>query len=136
MFELPSSIARRIGLFGLTLAFGMAGISHFVRPEPFVAIMPPFLPAHLALVYLSGAFEIAGAVGVIPVRTRRLAGYGLIALLFAVFPANIHMAMNADALVSQDVPLWFHYVRLPLQFVMVVWVWWATMPEPGVAAER
>ena len=83
MLELPKSIPKRVGLFGLTLGFGFAGSLHFTSPEAFVAIVPPYLPAPLALVYISGACEVLGALGVLLARTRVLAGYGLIALLIA-----------------------------------------------------
>ncbi len=120
---------RRIALLGVSLFFAAAGVSHFTNTEFFVSIMPPYLPAHLEFVYLTGVCELLGSVGVLPVRTRRLAGYGLVALLFAVFPANVHMAMNPDEFVANGTPLWALYLRLPLQFVLVLWVWWSTRPR-------
>ncbi|MGE3809629.1 MAG: DoxX family protein [Gemmataceae bacterium] len=104
-------------LFGLF--FVAAGINHFVRAEFYVRIMPPYLPWHLELVYASGVAEIIlGAALWVP-RCRRLAAWGLVALLIAVFPANVHMALNAEQFPSfPPVVLW---LRLPLQGVFIAW---------------
>ena len=83
---------RQLGLGACALFFVAVGVTHFTHPAFFLKIMPPALPAHLALVYLSGAFEILGGLGLLVPRTRRFAGWGLIALLIAVFPANLYMA--------------------------------------------
>ena len=113
---------RALGVF-----FIVAGIMHFVMPAPYVGIMPPWLPSPLALVYVSGVFEIAGGAGVMVGRTRRAAGWGLIALLVAVFPANIQMLVNA--LHAHASPLWctLLVLRLPLQPLMIWWVHSATL---------
>ena len=103
--------------------FTVAGTMHFVRPELYVAIVPPWLPNAPLLVALSGAFEILGGLGVLPPLTRRVAGWGLIALLIAVFPANIqmlHLAYVFNASMLWKAVLWF---RLPLQLPMLWWVW-------------
>jgi uncharacterized membrane protein len=127
--ELPAGRARRFALLALSLFFVFAGVNHFLSPAFYVSIMPPWLPAHLELVYLSGVFEVLGGLAVLPRPTRSLAGWGLVALLFAVYPANLHMAMNPDAFVAGGMPLWGLYARLPLQLVFVLWAWWATRPE-------
>ena len=125
MFELPSSMTKQIGLILLALFFIAGGINHFINSDIYVAIMPTYLPAHLELVYLSGLFEILGGIGVVLSPIRQWAGYGLIALLIAVFPANIYMAMNPDKFVD-IVSAWILYVRLPLQFLLIWWTFWAT----------
>ncbi len=86
--------------------------------------MPPYLPAPLALVYLSGAFEVLGGVGLLMPRFRRAAGWGLIALLVAVFPANLYMVTASGPFTAQGIPLWALYARLPLQLVLIAWVYW------------
>ncbi len=129
MFELPHGLPRRIALIALTCFFMAAGIGHFVNTDFYLSIMPPYLPAHLGLVYASGVFEIVGGLAVLALPTRRLAGYGLMALLLAVYPANIHMAVNPEQYVAGGTPLWGLYARLPLQFVLMGWAWWATQPE-------
>lgn len=106
----------------LALAFLGAGITHFVAPEAFVRIVPPWLPAPLLLVYLSGAAEIAGGLGLLLPATRRWAAWGLVLLLIAVFPANVYMLQSHGA--GLKVPLWALWLRLPLQAVLIGWVWW------------
>jgi uncharacterized membrane protein len=100
--------------------FVFAGIMHFVVPRTYEAIVPNRLPARRALVYASGVAEIAGGVGVMHPRTRRLASWWSVATLVAVFPANVNMALNADRFkVPGGVPaLW---LRLPVQALFVRW---------------
>ncbi len=119
----------------LTVVFVFMGVMHFARPEAFVHIMPPYLPLHYELVLVSGFFEIAGGVGVQIPKLRKAAGYGLLALLVAVFPANVHMAVNhvtaPDGSVIPPAILWG---RLPLQFVFMAWVWWVAIRHEKAAA--
>jgi len=133
MWNFPRSWPKRIALFALSFFFTYAGITHFTNPGFFTAIVPPYLPAPLALVYLSGIAEMAGGLGVLPFATRRWAGIGLIALLVAVYPANIHMALHPDDF--PDAPAGFLYVRLVFQLVFFAWAWWATRPDAAPAAE-
>ncbi len=102
--------------------FLIAGALHFVFPKVYRRIMPPYVPAPEAMVYASGVAEMAGGAGLMIRRSRRWAGWWLIATLIAVFPANLHMALHPEAF--QDVPggpraLW---ARLPVQGVFVAWV--------------
>lgn len=100
------------------------GADHFVNPEPFVRIVPAFLPAPLLLVYVSGAFEIAGGAGLLFERTRRFAALGLCALYVAVFPANINMAIHEIQLSPGGaMPVWMMWARLPLQAVFIAWAY-------------
>ena len=115
--------ATSIGL--LSLLFIVAGMSHFVSPGVYLKIMPDYLPWPLALVYVSGFFEVLGGVGLAVPRLRRAAGWGLIALLVAVFPANVDMLMNADQFPA--IPVWALVARLPLQGVLIAWVWWVAV---------
>jgi uncharacterized membrane protein len=124
------NILRNLTLGLLGIAFIAVGVTHFTNEEFFVAIMPPYLPWHRELVYLSGVFEILGGAGLLIPRLRTIAGWGLIALMIAVFPANIHMAMNPDQF--SDVSPTALYLRLPMQFVMIAIVWWAALKRPSV----
>lgn len=119
-------MARKVAPFLVAIFFTFVGITHFTSPDFFVSIVPPYLPAPLALVYVSGLFEIAGGLGMLFPATRTLAGYGLLALLAAVYPANIHMAMNPGEF--PDIPPAALYARLPIQFVFAWIVWWAMRP--------
>lgn len=131
----------------VVLALGMVaiGFAHFANPEPFVRIVPGFLPAPLALVYLSGVFEVLLGVAILPARTRRLAGFGLVALYIAVFPANIYMAVNQIQLSPGGTfPVWAMWARLPLQLVLIAWALWAAqiigrpsvIGRPGVTGRK
>ena len=114
------------------LSFINVGVLHFTNPDPFIAIMPPYLPAHLELVYVSGVFEILGGLGLLLPALRKKAGIGLLALLVAVYPANIHMAMHPELFSAVDPG--FLYLRLALQFVFGWLVWWAAVSDPRVTA--
>lgn len=108
----------------LAVFFLGAGVNHFVSPGSYKQIVPPGLGDPDTLVRLSGIAEIAGGVGVLVPGTRRLAGFGLIALLVAVFPANLYMAGNPAKFAK--IPVWALYARLPLQPLMMWWAWRAT----------
>jgi uncharacterized membrane protein len=93
-----------------------AGFLHFFRPDPYMRIMPPYIPWHRAMVYISGAAEIAGGIGLLIPSLRRPAAWGVVALLIAVFPANLYMATSAPQF------SWILWGRLPLQPVLIWWV--------------
>jgi uncharacterized membrane protein len=112
----------------LSAFFVGAGINHFLMPRAYEAIVPPSMRDDAArLVAISGVAEIAGGVGVLLPSTRRLAGLGLIALLAAVFPANLHMAREPERWAGGNrIIRWALYARLPLQPLMMRWAWRAT----------
>jgi len=112
--------SRRWLRYGLALLFVGAGVLHFVRPAIYLRIMPPALPAPRLLVLLSGAAEVAGGLGLLLPATRRAAGWGLLALLAAVFPANSYMVGLANVL---HIPAWVLWARLPLQPLLMWLVW-------------
>ena len=103
--------------------FVVSGISHFVFPRAYMSIMPPWLPSHHALVLVSGLFEVLGGIGILLPVTRVAAGWGLIALLVAVFPANIQMLMNAHAAHASRAWLAALTLRLPLQPLLAWWIY-------------
>jgi uncharacterized membrane protein len=122
--------ALRLTLVVLMIA---VGVLHFVADRFFVQIVPPQLPAPQWLVWISGVIEIALGLLLLPTATRRLAGYALIALYLAVFPANIYMALANVQL--QGMPAWFQqpsplalWLRLPFQLVLIAWAWWVSKP--------
>ncbi len=114
--------------------FVAIGVMHFASPEFFLQIMPPYLPWHGGFVYLSGFFEIAGGIGLMIPRTQRAAAWGLIALLIAVFPANIHLYLNY-AEIMPDVPHALQLIRLPFQLVFIALAWWYTSPAGSAGHE-
>jgi uncharacterized membrane protein len=99
-----------------------AGALHFIHPRPYRAIVPDWIPAPDAMVVLSGVAEIAGGVGFLVERTRRPAGWWLVATLVAVFPANLHMALNHDRYPMVPGGRSALWARLPLQAVFIAWV--------------
>lgn len=106
-----------------------AGALHFYAPGAYERIMPPYLPLHRELVYLSGACEILGGLGMLSERTRPAAGIVLMLLLLAVWPANLQMLLDAYA---EHKPSWWLvllWARLPLQLVLIWWVWRASTPR-------
>ena len=104
-----------------------SGVLHFVRPRAYASIVPPWLPSPRVLVLVSGVFEIAGGLGVLHPATRVAAGWGLIALLVAVFPANVQMLMNAHAAHASPAYQAALVARLPLQPLLVWWVFTAVV---------
>ncbi|HEX8287307.1 MAG TPA: MauE/DoxX family redox-associated membrane protein [Pyrinomonadaceae bacterium] len=115
---------RKFAKWILGVGFILAGINHFINPNFYLKIMPPYLPWHLFLVYLSGVLEVIfGGLLFIP-RFTRFAAWGIIAILIAVFPANVYMAMN-----PQNFPEFSTatlHLRLPLQFLLIGWAYWYT----------
>ena len=118
------SIYKKLGLGFVFLWFFIGGIGHFLAADFFVNIMPPYIPWHYPIVYISGVFELLGAVGILFSRWRQLAGNGLFILTIAVSPANIHMFLNAEQF--PDAPPAFLMVRLIVQGFLLACIWWST----------
>lgn len=113
----------------LALFFIVVGSLHFIFPANYMRVMPTWLPAHLTLVLVSGGFEIAGGVGVLIPALRRIVGLSLILLSLAVLPANVQMLLNAQAEGVAVGGLVLLVLRLPLQFLLIYWIWRATQPQ-------
>ena len=133
--ETPTRLKQPL-LYVIGVSYAAAGVMHFVAPKAYTRVVPPQFPRPIALVYLSGIAEIVLGIGVLIRRTRQQSGGGIIALLIAVFPANVHMATSDVA--TDAAPDWADgitraamWVRLPLQGVLILWAWWYTrlMPE-------
>jgi len=110
-----------IGRGLLAVLFVGAGIMHFVKTGMYVAIVPSFLPDPRLLVQISGVAEILGGVGLLVPQTRQAAAWGIIALLVAVLPANINMAMDRTHFAA--IPAWVLWARVPLQLPLIWWAW-------------
>lgn len=122
---------RRLALFGLGLLFVLAGLNHFRDPAFYQRIMPQWLPAPAALVALSGTAEIVLGLLVFPSVTREAAGWALVALLVAFLTVHVDMVMDPARFAA--VPTWILWVRLPLQFGLMYWAWWATRVVGGTS---
>jgi uncharacterized membrane protein len=117
---------RQITRYACAVLYIGAGVNHFLKAGFYVSIMPPYLPFPLELVYISGVAEIALGLMLGRRWLSRLAGWGLIALLVAVFPANVQMALHPELYAwASPVALW---LRLPLQGVLIAWAYWYTRP--------
>nr|WP_257787795.1 DoxX family protein [Fuerstiella marisgermanici] len=101
----------------------VAGTMHFVNPAFFLKIMPPYLPFHKELVLVSGACEILLGVLLLIPQTSHLAAWGIVALLIAVFPANVYLYQHQEIMPA---PPLVHFLRLPLQGIFIVWACWHT----------
>jgi len=118
----------------LASLFVAAGVNHFRDPGFYLKIMPPYLPFHLFLVYLSGFFEVALGLLLFVRRYARPAAWGIVALLVAVTPANLHMALNPELYPEFGrAALW---LRLPLQGVLIAWAYWHTRPDARANGAR
>jgi len=106
----------------MALALLFAGSDHWINPQRYLPMMPPWIPLHLELVLFTGAAEIAGGIGLLWARTRRLAGWMLAVYFVAVFPANIHNALNGLAVDGLPQASWYYWLRLPFQPLAL---WWA-----------
>ena len=122
--KLPNGWWKKLVLFGLAAFFIYVGVDLFVNPNFYLSIMPPAFPMHLEAVYISGFFEILGGICVLIPSLRIIAGWGLVALLIAVYPANIYMALTPEAF--PDIPIAILYFRLPLQFLFFYWAYSVT----------
>lgn len=111
-----------------------AGINHFLNAEFYVAIMPSYLPAHSALVLISGVVEIIVGLALLFPKLRPHSGWAAVATLLAVFPANIHMALHPEEF--PDIPSIGLWIRLPIQFLLIAWAIWTTrLPSHSVGQE-
>ena len=126
ILKLPTEWWRVLSLFGLSVFFVYFGIDHFINPDFYLSIMPPAFPLHAEAVYISGFFEILGGICVLIPSLRKLAGWGLVALLVSVYPANIYMAINPEAF--PEISIGLLYFRLPLQFLFIYWAYSITRP--------
>jgi uncharacterized membrane protein len=119
------SRTKLVLLWVMSAFYVLGGVYHLVNPGFYLPMMPPYLPWHLELVQLSGVAEIVLGIGVLIPSLRRAAALGLIALLIAVFPANLHIAMHDVPLAgaAEGAGIW-NWVRLPLQAVFIAWAWW------------
>jgi len=115
---------RTLARYAFSVFFVAAGLNHFIHPEFYLRIIPPYLPAHAALNAISGLAEVVIGLLVAFPKSKRVGGYLAIALLIAVFPANLYLFTHQEILPS--VPPVAHLLRLPLQAVFIAWAYWAT----------
>jgi uncharacterized membrane protein len=123
------STAQKMAVVVAAVFYIAAGALHFFKPAPYLRIMPAYIPSHAAMVRVSGAFEILGGLGLLVPATRRIAAWLLVALLIAVFPANLYMAMHPVEAGAAGIAPALRWGRLPLQIVLIWWLLWCTRPR-------
>jgi uncharacterized membrane protein len=106
---------QRIGVVSAAAFYCVAGVLHFIKPESYLRIMPPYIPWHIGMVRVSGAFEILGGLSLLVTETRRAAAWGLVILLIAVFPANVYIATHPIEAGADSIAPMLRWGRLPLQ---------------------
>ncbi len=121
----PTDISPSVHIILIGILFIATGTYHFVNPEFFIRIMPDYIPNHRALVFWSGVAEVAGGIGILIPFFKIYAAWGLILLLIAVFPANIDMFIKGYQKQGWSLYTYLTLLRLPLQFVLIYWVFWA-----------
>jgi uncharacterized membrane protein len=132
-------LARRTqaaGVIGLSVLFFFTGSGHFLQTEAMAQMLPPWVPAPVALVYLTGVLEFAIAIALILPDTRRQAGWMAAAVLVLFFPANIYAAMNHVPMGGHAWGPVYLLVRAPLQLAILLWVYWFTIRRPRGAVAR
>jgi len=115
---------KQSSIYFMSFAYIYVGIKHFIEPEWFVSIVPDYLPYHYSLVYISGFFEVLFGLLLLFKKYRKIACWGLILLLIAVFPANIFLAQNLEAQAAMNITQEFAWYRLPFQFLFIITAYW------------
>ena len=122
---------KTASLFLMSAFYILNGANHFLSTEVYLYIMPPYIPFHLGLVYLSGVIEIFLGALLLAKKSRKLASYGIILLLIAIFPANIYHLTSAGA--ELGTYPWVLWARLPFQILFIAWAYWHTRDSKLVA---
>ncbi len=117
---------KEISLYIMAVLYILAGINHFVNPKFYLRIIPPYIPWHKAVNYISGATEIALGLLLLYPPYSNSGAWGIIVLLIAVFPANIYHLTSVKP--GRGIPLWILTLRIPFQGVLILWAWWYTFP--------
>lgn len=116
---------KEIGLYIMAVLYILAGMNHFVMPKFYVRIMPPYIPWHKFMNYISGVVEIILGLLLLYTPYSALAAWGIIVLLIAIFPANIYHFTSTKP--KKKVSKWILLLRLPFQGVLILWAWWYTL---------
>ncbi len=120
-------MSKTVLLYVMVSFYVLAGVNHFVNPDVYLPMMPPYLPWHRALILLSGLAEAGFALAMLVPAWRRVAAWGLILTLIAIFPANVHIAMHNVPLFGNSAGFGpANWVRLPFQAVFIAWAYWYT----------
>jgi uncharacterized membrane protein len=131
----PQMDDKQRGRISLALLFLFTGLGHFVNPEPMAAMLPPWVPSRVPLIYATGMLEWAGAIGLLVPRYARIAGLGLVAFLIAVFPANVFAALHHVGMGGHEAGPAYLLVRGPFQVALMWWTYHFAVRVPSVEQE-
>jgi uncharacterized membrane protein len=131
-----STVLRPLALGLMVLLLLSAGTMHFLHPASFVQIVPPFVPFPLTAVYVSGGAELLLGVGLLLPRLSRRAALAVVLLLVAVFPANVYHWLADVHVDGSAAPVWYHFVRIPAQGLLIAWAFWLSRPPPRAEVAR
>ena len=126
--------ARGAAAIGAGILFIFTGVGHFLQTEPMAQMLPPWVPGRTLLVYLTGILELAIAVGFLVPRARRFTGWVAAGVLVLFFPANIYAAVNHIPMGGHAWGPVYLLIRAPLQAIILFWVYWFTIRQPGAAS--
>ena len=117
------SLVKKIFLYLFAVSYVGAGVMHFIQPDFYMRIMPPYFPFPLLLIYLSGIVEIAVGILILFKKTRKIASWTTIAMLIAFLPVHVYMLQNAAMFsdIGPEIGLW---IRFPVQAIFILWAWW------------
>jgi uncharacterized membrane protein len=131
----PQMDDKRRGRISVALLFVFTGLGHFVNPEPMAAMLPPWVPARVPMIYATGLLEWAGAVGLLVPRYARAAGLCLLTFLVAVFPANVFAALNHVEMGGHELGPAYLLVRAPFQLALMWWTYHFAVRVPTIQDE-
>jgi len=120
---------RTAGCVGVTLVFLFTGVGHFVLTEPMAEMLPPWVPARIPLVYVTGVLELVAAVAILFTPLRRTVGWCLIVLLLLFLPVNIYAAIQQVGMGGHEWGPVYLLIRVPLQALLIGWIWWCGVAE-------
>ena len=124
------NILKKAIILIMILFYFFAGINHFIKPSTYVNLIPPYLPWPEILNYLAGFFEITFAILLIPIKTRKYAGWGIILMLIAFMPTHIYMIQEAKldplSLGKFTITPLIAWLRIPLQGILILWAYWCS----------
>jgi uncharacterized membrane protein len=131
----PRMDDKKRGRISLALLFVFTGLGHFVNPEPMAAMLPPWVPSRVPLIYVTGLLEWAGAIGLMVPRYARIAGLCLVTFLIAVFPANVFAALHHVGMGGHEAGPAYLLVRGPFQVALMWWTYHFAVRTPIVQHE-
>ena len=115
------------GRVALSVFFTFTGLGHFIKTDELASMLPPWFPVRVPMIYLTGIFELLGAIGIWIPRLRKLTGALLILMMIAVLPANIYAAMERVPFGGHEIGPIYLFARVPVQMLLIAWIYFTTI---------